>query len=197
MPVALLSLLLAAFPSPKQNIAITKDGHPVCGAVMLSENIVLTAAHCVDGEEYAEVRCGSNDMPARVVKASMDEDLAVLRFILPCDASRGFGSAAHTVLAFSDPPIGSQVHAIGYPGGNARLSRGIVSGYEVSELQMEQLIFGKHPVIISDTKIYYGNSGGGLFNPNNELVGIASQLDGAGYGYWIPVSSIHAFLDGI
>lgn len=189
---AALTLLTAAAPSPRQNFAITDEGEPICGAVKLSENLVLTAAHCVHDPDagfarYVDVRCGGVDSPAAVIKASLDDDLAVLRFVLPC------AEGQQTFLAYSDPPLGTQVHAIGYPGGHARLSRGIVSGYETSELQNA----AKHPVLVSDTKIYFGNSGGGLFNPAGELVGIASQLDQAGYGYWIPVSSIHKFLDGV
>jgi S1-C subfamily serine protease len=208
--LSLLTFLLSTFsPAPKQNIAITDEGQPVCGAVMLTNNLVLTAAHCVrsDGgafSPYVDVRCGGVDSPAKVIKASMDEDLAVLRFVLPCT------EGGLTAISYSNPPLGAQVHAYGYPGGSPRLSRGIVSAYETSELAddspsgppnssspNQSRRFAKHPVLISDTKIYFGNSGGGLFNANGELVGIASQLDSAGYGYWIPASSIHAFLDGI
>jgi serine protease Do len=190
--LALLSILASTQPSYRQNVAITDDGQPICGAVQLTENLVLTAGHCVHDKDegfadYVEVRCGSVDQPAQVVKASLDDDLAVLRFVMPCHEHK------LTQLAFSNPPVGTQVHAIGYPAGHPRISSGIVSAYEVSELQSSK----KHPVLVSDTKIYYGNSGGGLFNPNGELVGIASQLDRAGYGYWIPASSIHKFLDGI
>jgi serine protease Do len=190
---AALVFFFAAFtPSSKQNLAITEDGGIVCGSVLLSEHLVLTAAHCIADDAgtplvYAEVRCGSLDQPAEVMAADMAGDLALLRMLLPCD------DAAQTKLAASDPLVGSEVTAIGYPRKRARVSRGIVSGYETSEIPPH----GKHPVLVSDTKIYFGNSGGGLFNTRGELVGIASQLDQAGYGYWIPVSSIHKFLDGI
>lgn len=192
---AILFLFLGSLPSQKQNLALTDEGQPICGSVLLTENLVLTAAHCVrseDGsgfEEYVDIRCGSTDSPARVIKASMDQDLALLRLVSPCDDNRNNIS----VLANANPPLGAEVHAIGYPAGHQRLSHGIVSAYETSLIQG----FARHPVLVSDTKIYFGNSGGGLFNPANELVGIASQLDQAGFGYWIPVSSIHQFLDGI
>ena len=192
---AFYAFVLAFIPSQKQNVAITEDGRPVCGAVLLSDTIVLTAAHCVfdRGYEkpYADVRCGSTDQPAEVLKASLDEDLAVLRLILPCTEQE------KTYVAAINAPIGSEVHAVGYPAGKPRLSRGIVSAYETSSLggnvrHPEDYVL--HPVLVSDTKIFFGNSGGGLFNRNNELVGIASQLDSAGYGYWIPASSIRRFL---
>ncbi len=194
---SLLALIfLTAFtsnhPSQKQNVAITDDGEPVCGSVLLTENLVLTAAHCVRNDndtfkDTVEVRCGSADVPARVVKASLNDDLALLRLVMPCR------DAEISKLARHNPEIGTEVHAIGYPGGHARLSRGIVSAYETSLIPPWAL----HPVLVSDTKIYYGNSGGGLFNPDNEIVGIASQLDTAGYGYWIPASVIIRFLNGV
>ncbi len=189
----ILFLFLSTLPSQKQNLAVTDEGRPICGSVLLTENLVLTAAHCVrseDGskfEEYVDVRCGSSDAPARVIKASMDQDLALLRLVMPCSDN------TISILANANPPLGAQVHAIGYPAGHQRLSHGVVSAYETSYIER----FAKHPVLVSDTKIYFGNSGGGLFNPANELVGIASQLDQAGYGYWIPVSTIHEFLDGV
>lgn len=187
VPRLVAFLFVALAPSPQQNIAIVDEGLPFCGSILLSENLVLTAAHCVEDEPYVDIRCGSLDKPAAVVKADMDEDLAVLRLVIPCK------EGATTTLALENPEVGTEVHAIGYPRHRPRLSRGVVSAYETSRL----VDHATHPVLVSDTKIWFGNSGGGLFNTKGELVGIASQLDNAGYGYWIPVSSIHKFLDAL
>jgi serine protease Do len=187
--VLVVLLALSTSPAPEQNLAIlAPSGAPICGAVLVEPDLVLTAAHCVDEGMFA-VRCLNNDLPGDVESFDADEDLATVRLITSC-------SAPLSRVAKSNPPVGASVRAQGYPYGHFAMSHGIVSGYEMVGMppydgqEHEPRSFLK-----TDTAIDPGNSGGGMYNTRGELVGICS-MSRSNFGFYSPASRIRSFLTG-
>lgn len=184
--LAFLALTTAIVPSPKQNVAILgEDGSPVCGAVLLSPSVVLTAAHCADAA--VTVRCGGEDIPAEIAKRDADEDLLTLDLLFACDAPR-------SRVSLRDPQIGAEVRVQGYPYGRIAQSRGIVSAYEPVSLPPYDGQSHKERVFLkTDAGIDPGNSGGGMYDARGDLVGICSMSRGS-FGLYSPTSRIRKFL---
>jgi S1-C subfamily serine protease len=187
-----LAILVTTAPSPQQNVAVLGSDMSINGAaVLLSPTQVLTAAHVLDSDRVGIVLCAGEAIPGRVTRIDRGDDLAVLSLVRPCQQTL-------TALAYSDPSVGTDVYALGCPERNCgTITKGVVARYDVAATEESE-----HPVLVSDAKIYFGNSGGGLYNPNNELVGIASQISCPSmggirvcYGFFIPVSTIHSFLE--
>lgn len=198
---ALLTLFLfsTATPSPgraslpsRNVIVLRPDGAPGGSAVLISHNLVLTAAHVLKSSVVAVV-CGSQHvLPALVLAIDADGDLAVLALPAPCIGTRV------SSIALADPELGSDVYAVGCPNqACGRITRGVVSSYEPG--------LGTRGVeLISDVKVWFGNSGGGLFDEDGTLVGINSNLQkfssttNPGYDVMydaaVPASRIRAWL---
>ncbi len=192
--VFLFPLLFAAAPvAPRQNLAILgADNSPICGAVLLGPDDVLTAAHCVAEDEEIVVRCGGEDIPAEISRRDVDEDLASLTLLYECATSSP--SPLTDLSEAPNPEIGSDVWAIGYPYGHAAMSKGIVSAYEpVSLPPYDGQPHAKRMFLKTDLGIDPGNSGGGMFNSRGELVGICSMTRGS-FGFYSPISRIRKFL---
>jgi serine protease Do len=186
---ALLSILSALFPSPKQNLAVLSDaGAPICGAVLLSPTLVLTAAHCADAAVM--VRCGGQDIPAEVVDRDADEDLLTLDLLFACNAPL-------SRVASKNPEVGSDVRVQGYPYGKIAQSRGIVSAYEAINLPpYDGLPHGHRIFLKTDAGIDPGNSGGGMYDDTGALVGICSMSRG-NFGFYVPASRIRKFVGAV
>jgi hypothetical protein len=85
--LVVLPLLLGLVPAQQRNLAILSDnGRPICGAVLVAPDVVLTAAHCVQDVDTVAVRCLGNDLPGDVAEMDADEDLALVRLVIACQA---------------------------------------------------------------------------------------------------------------
>lgn len=104
------------------------------------------------------------------------------------------------VTLSSDYSVGETVYAIGNTDGKGiSATRGIIS---VDSENVDMSIGNKtrsHRVMRIDAAIYHGNSGGGLFNVNGELVGITNGGNETeqNINYAIPLSVVKGTADNI
>lgn len=156
-----------------------------CTGSFLSENIILTAQHCIKGQE--EVRVGTHSQYLatetkfdnqqwriyEVIKEDSDNDLALLEF------SDSRKQVAHTAvkLAKKAPVVGENVVVAGHPIGLGwSYTSGMVSyaprvGWGNENLGEYAMTFVQH-----QAPAFFGNSGGPLFNMNGEQVGVLSMI---------------------
>ena len=151
--------------------------------VFVAEDLVLTAAHVVQGQkEITAHRRGGAGMRCTLVATDTSKDLALLR------------------VAGTGPPLrpgtgarpGDRLFAIGggfgYSGGHARRTVGSTArfvGYELSARVVEM-----------DCTINFGDSGGPVIDRDGNLAGICSYFDLERNDAYmaIDVSEIRAFL---
>lgn len=131
-------------------------------------------------------------IPAAYVGGSMEHDIAVLR-VENCAAFETGNYAAATAADSDAVALGEKVFAVGYPDlQGLSVTSGTVS-VDAEYIDIERAD-GETTVQMlemrTDAAINHGNSGGGLFNADGELLGIVnarSEKDGVvGFGYAIP-----------
>jgi 2-alkenal reductase len=152
---------------------------------------VLTNAHVVSGADQVFVRFGSErPLVARVVGASPEYDLAVLRI-----ASPPFALTPLPIGSSSDLQVGQQVYAIGNPFGLDRtLTTGVISALDRTlPTATGREITG---VIQTDAAINPGNSGGPLLDSAGRLIGVNTAIASstgvyAGIGLAVPVDTVN------
>jgi Do/DeqQ family serine protease len=153
------------------------------GVVIRPDGYVLTNEHVVVQAEKIFVQLADDrKLPARLIGADSDSDLAVLKI----DENK---SLPHLPLGDSDDlMIGETVIAIGNPFG---LSHTVTTGV-VSALNRSLNTDGRtyYDFIQTDASINPGNSGGPLLNIKGELIGINTAIYGKaqGIGFAIPIS---------
>ena len=118
----------------------------------------------------------SEDIPAEYVGGSMTYDIAVLRV----ENSELLQESSAQAISFVDSDIinvGETAIAVGNPQGlGISATSGIVSvdSEYISMTAVDEVSQVTFRVIRVDTAINSGNSGGGLFNKNGELIGIVN-----------------------
>ena len=157
------------------------------GVIISSDGYILTCAHVVDGASTITVTIGDKDYTATLVGEDTTSDIAVIKI----DAD---GLTPATVGNSDSLKVGQTVMAVGNPLGELG---GTVTGGMISALNRSVTIQGSSSVntmslIQMDASVSPGNSGGGLFNMNGELVGIvnakSSSSDAEGLGFAIPIN---------
>ena len=157
------------------------------GVIISSDGYILTCAHVVDGASTITVTIGDKDYTATLVGEDTTSDIAVIKI----DAD---GLTPATVGNSDSLKVGQSVMAVGNPLGELG---GTVTGGMISALNRSVTIQGSSSVntmslIQMDASGSPGNSGGGLFNMNGELVGIvnakSSSSDAEGLGFAIPIN---------
>lgn len=155
------------------------------GVILTQDGYIVTNNHVVEGGENLRVYLqDGTEYPATLVGADAYSDLAVVKI----EAS---GLAAATLGASGSITVGEPVYAIGNPLGvlTSSVSQGIISGLDRS------ITVGSHSMTLmqTDAAVNPGNSGGGLFNANGELIGIVNAksygLDVEGIGFAIPMDA--------
>ncbi len=157
------------------------------GVIISSDGYILTCAHVVDGASSITVTIDDKDYTATLVGEDTTSDVAVIKI----DAT---GLTPATVGDSDSLKVGQSVMAVGNPLGELG---GTVTGGMISALNRSVTIQGTSStntmsLIQMDASVSPGNSGGGLFNMNGELIGIvnakSSSSDAEGLGFAIPIN---------
>ena len=156
------------------------------GVIISQDGYILTCAHVVNGATSVKVQLNGSDesYDATVVGQDSTSDIAVLKI----DAA----GLTPAVIGDSDAlAVGEVAVAVGNPLGT--LSNTVTDGI-VSALNRQVTVQNNDMTLIqTDASISPGNSGGGLFNANGELIGIvnakSSYSEAEGIGFAIPINT--------
>lgn len=167
---------IKVFPSGNERITFgseTTDHYKSTGSgVIISDNIIITNHHVIDGAEKVEAVINVNGIPetynARILCSDKTNDLAIV-----CIKDERFqcqGDAPFKILS-NAVDVGTSVFAIGFPmtdvlGEEVKITDGIISsksGFE-GDIVTYQI----------SAPIQPGNSGGPLFDKEGNLVGITN-----------------------
>ena len=157
------------------------------GVIISSDGYILTCAHVVSGASQITVTIGDTDYTATVVGKDDTSDVAVLKI----DAT---GLTPATVGDSDSLSVGDSVLAVGNPLGQlgGTVTSGIVSALNRSVTIRGTSSTNTMSLIQMDASVSPGNSGGGLFNMNGELIGLvnakSSSSDAEGLGFAIPIN---------
>ena len=157
------------------------------GVIISSDGYILTCAHVVSGASQITVTIGDTDYTATVVGEDDTSDVAVLKI----DAT---GLTPATVGDSDSLSVGDSVLAVANPLGElgGTVTSGIVSALNRSVTIQGTSSTNTMSLIQMDASVSPGNSGGGLFNMNGELIGLvnakSSSSDAEGLGFAIPIN---------
>jgi len=163
------------------------------GVIVSQNGYILTNQHVVEAADEIQVAlAGGKILPARVVGADPETDLAVLKI----DASE---LPAITFAQADSLKVGDWVLAVGNPFGVGQtVTAGIVSALGRSHLGINTF----ENFIQTDAAINPGNSGGALVDAAGNLVGVNSAIysrtgGSQGIGFAIPVSIVRQVMEQI
>jgi len=161
-----------------------------CSGSLLTENLVLTAYHCIDDRHelghriqvgtYTQYRRSQGTFRGNewrwhdIVAVDAHNDLAILRL------SSGQGNAHRRgtlPLATSNPRTGEHAFTMGHPRGLGwTLTYGVVSqGSRMGDDSASSADPHATRYVQASAQAYYGNSGGPLLNSRNEIIGVISR----------------------
>lgn len=161
------------------------------GVILTQDGYIVTNHHVIENANTIMVRTRNGDeYNATLVGSDEQSDLAVLKI----NAS----SLTPAVLGDSTTlEVGDLAIAIGNPLGE--LGGSVTSGI-ISALDREMTIDGQTMTLLqTDAAVNPGNSGGGLFNANGDLIGIINAKSTGenveGIGFAIPISTAKDIID--
>ncbi|MBQ3141754.1 MAG: trypsin-like peptidase domain-containing protein [Clostridia bacterium] len=155
------------------------------GVIISSDGYIVTNCHVVSGGTKITVFLNNGDVyDAKLIGQYAEGDLALIKI----EAS---GLTAAKLSDSSTLRVGDSVIAIGNPLGELQ---GTVTTGIVSALERDMVIDGQQMVLMqTNAAINSGNSGGGLFDSNGELIGIVTAKTSAagveGLGFFIPINN--------
>lgn len=175
---------------------------PHCTAVWVSPEEIVTADHCVEDEEVPdpvgtktyyviqrEVKEVLDDPAAihmaKIVAVDKDNDVALLKAV-----PGGIPGHEYVGLPSEMPAVGEHVYSVGHPRGMYwSYAEGTVSAYRGDDSS------GIGKVVQVNATVWYGNSGGGVFDGAGNLVGICSRLTRVPMmNYFVHVDSVKKLL---
>lgn len=148
----------------ENTVALESDAGDVFCTGVISEGVIVTAAHCVAQTMSVRVRRGTETFRAFVAKRLVRQDVAVLRTL---DYELGKG----VPFARSAPGYGDDILVLGHSLGTYEnsLTKGIVSHPKRNDGLFVGMLWMQH-----DAGSINGNSGGPIVNSRGKLVGITS-----------------------
>lgn len=163
------------------------------GVIISQDGYIVTNEHVIDGavdeDAVTVILYNGEKYKARIVGYDTRTDLAVLKI---AETNLPYSNFADS----SQLQMGEDVIAIGNPlGSGISCSNGIISALE-KEIYINKVYM---TVIQTNAAVNAGNSGGGLFDINGNLVGIvnakksstyASETSIEGLGYAIPSNTV-------
>lgn len=182
--------------SPAVVLIVTDDGLG-SGVLISPDGLIVTNLHVVGREAEVGVvfkprvegaKAGDADVHrAKVLRRDEVTDLALIQVSeVPSHAK------PLTIAPTATVEVGSDVHAIGHPTGEAwTYTRGIVSQVR------RDYVWRKHKatVIQTQTPINPGNSGGPLLDDNLQVIGINSfKSEGEGLNFAVSAEDVNTFL---
>ena len=163
------------------------------GVIISEDGYILTNNHVIDGANKIIVTLrNGEEHEATLIGKDSKTDTAVIKI----EAN----DLTYAILGDTSAlEVGDLAVVIGNPLG--RLGGSVTSGI-ISALEREIEIDGKKMNLIqTDAAVNPGNSGGGLFNANGELVGIvtakSSGVNIENLGFAIPINDIQTVIDDL
>ncbi len=157
------------------------------GVIISEDGYIITNHHVIDGSNNVTVtlRDGQKSYTAAVIGSDEENDIALLKVDAKDLKPATFGDSSNLA-------VGDYVIAIGNPLGELG---GTVTDGIISALAREVTIEDNNMTLLqTNAQISPGNSGGGLFNANGELVGIMNAKDSAteveGIAFAIPINNV-------
>lgn len=183
-----------------------------CSGVWVSSNKILTAKHCVKDDEHEDWTDGqllgrnlyyldyadsdtihfpATDNPAprtaSLIAVSNNDDLALLYVLNDTDHSVG-------TIAMFNPESNTPAWSLGH---SVRLAYTLAPSW-ISGVRIFKFPDDKQGYSVIQTEGFatHGNSGGGLWSPEGNLLGICSfgASNFPGSTFWVPVKEIRRFL---
>ncbi|MBR5322469.1 MAG: trypsin-like peptidase domain-containing protein [Clostridia bacterium] len=155
------------------------------GVVISKDGYIVTNNHVISGASNITVRFTNGDeYKARLIGTDAQTDIAVIKVEATDLVPAVFGDSSKLV-------IGELTVAIGNPLGELG---GTVTDGIISALDREITVEGETMVLLqTNAAVSPGNSGGGLFNSNGELIGIVNAKSSGssveGLGFAIPANT--------
>jgi len=164
------------------------------GVIISEDGYIITNYHVIEDANSVTVtlRDGKTNYTAAVIGSDSDNDIALLKV----DAT---GLTPATFGDSSTLAVGDYVVAIGNPLGELG---GTVTDGIISALARDVTIEDQNMTLLqTNAQISPGNSGGGLFNANGELIGIVNAKDSAteveGIAFAIPINNVLDIIDDL
>ena len=156
------------------------------GVIISQDGYILTNNHVINGANSVKVRLrDSTEYDATIVGRDSDNDIALLKVNATGLSPATFGDS-------NSLAVGDYVVAIGNPLGELG---GTVTDGIISALARKVTIEDTQMTLLqTNAQVNPGNSGGGLFNANGELVGIVNAKQSAteveGIAFAIPINNV-------
>lgn len=155
------------------------------GVIISKDGYIVTNNHVVAGSSNIKVRLSNGDEHnAKLIGTDPQTDIAVIKIDVENLSTAIYGDSSKLI-------IGELTVAIGNPLGELG---GTVTDGIISALDREIIVEGEHMVLLqTNAAVSPGNSGGGLFNANGELIGIVNAKSSGdsieGLGFAIPINT--------
>jgi len=149
---------------------------------------IISAGHLDAPTDEFFVREGYGYRAIKLIKVNHEVDLALFEYV------DGYVDLTVAPIAVEEPKVGDAIWAVGNP---AMLEDAVTGGTLVKKVGYVYFI---------DAKIYYGSSGGGLFNTKGELIGVNVAMTGVNpvliggvnltFGVTVNLRTMKAFIEG-